>query len=164
MNHIDKPWDNTPPSKGGLKPPPYAGSGPDCDCTPPPPPPPVAPAHWIPGANWQEQMNHVMERTNEAICRWNQISADCYKALHDTVDAAISNDVYYDRDEVNLYCGYDEAEESTYYVISARAVDKRASPFGFGWLLHLTTPQTQGLLRKFLMYPTSQTLMQLLPL
>lgn len=136
MNHIDKPWDNTPPdllpppppSKGGLKPPPYAGSGPDCDCTPPPPPPPVAPAHWIPGANWQEQMNHVMERTNEAICRWNQISADCYKALHDTVDAAISNDVYYDRDEVNLYCGYDEAEESTYYVISARAVDKKGEP------------------------------------
>lgn len=136
MNHIDKPWDNTPPdllpppppSKGGLKPPPYAGSGPDCDCTPPPPPPPVAPAHWIPGANWQEQMNHVMERTNEAICRWNQISSDCYKALHDTVDAAISNDVYYDRDEVNLYCGYDEAEESTYYVISARAVDKKGEP------------------------------------
>ena len=136
MSHIDKPWDNTPldllppppPSKGGLKPPPYAGSGPDCDCTPPPPPPPVAPAHWIPGANWQEQMNHVMERTNEAICRWNQISADCYKALHDTVDAAISNDVYYDRDEVNLYCGYDEAEESTYYVISARAVDKKGEP------------------------------------
>lgn len=136
MSHIDKPWDNTPPDllpppppiKGGLKPPPYAGSGPDCDCTPPPPPPPVAPAHWIPGANWQEQMNHVMERTNEAICRWNQISADCYKALHDTVDAAISNDVYYDRDEVNLYCGYDEAEESTYYVISARAVDKKGEP------------------------------------
>ena len=136
MNHIDKPWDNTPPdllpppppSKGGLKPPPYAGSGPDCECAPPPPPPPVAPAHWIPGANWQEQMNHVMERTNEAICRWNQISADCYKALQDTVDAAISNDVYYDRDEVNLYCGYDEAEESTYYVISARAVDKKGEP------------------------------------
>lgn len=136
MSHIDKPWDNTPPdllpppppSKGGLKPPPYAGSGPDCDCTPPPPPPPVAPAHWIPGANWQEQMNHVMERTNEAICRWNQISADCYKALHDTVDAAVSNDVYYDRDEVNLYSGYDEAEESTYYVISARAVDKKGEP------------------------------------
>lgn len=136
MNHIDKPWDNTPPdllpppppSKGGLKPPPYAGSGPDCDCTPPPPPPPVAPAHWIPGANWQEQMNHVMERTNEAICRWNQISADCYKALHDTVDAAISNDVYYDRDEVELYCGYDEGEESSYYVICARAVDKKGEP------------------------------------
>lgn len=136
MSHIDKPWDNTPPdllpppppSKGGLKPPPYAGSGPDCDCTPPPPPPPVAPAHWIPGANWQEQMNHVMQRTNEAICRWNQISADCYKALHDTVDAAVSNDVYYDRDEVNLYSGYDEAEESTYYVISARAVDKKGEP------------------------------------
>lgn len=136
MSHIDKPWDNTPPDllpppppiKGGLKPPPYAGSGPDCDCTPPPPPPPVAPAHWIPGANWQEQMNHVMERTNEAICRWNQISADCYKALHDTVDAAVSNDVYYDRDEVNLYSGYDEAEESTYYVISARAVDKKGEP------------------------------------
>lgn len=136
MNHIDKPWDNTPPdllpppppSKGGLKPPPYAGSGPDCDCTPPPPPPPVAPAHWIPGANWQEQMNHVMERTNEAICRWNQISADCYKALHDTVDAAISNDVYYDRDEVELYCGYDEGEESSYYVICAHAVDKKGEP------------------------------------
>lgn len=136
MNHIDKPWDNTPPdllppphpSRGGLKPPPYAGSGPDCDCTPPPPPPPVAPAHWIPGANWQEQMNHVMERTNEAICRWNQISADCYKALHDTVDAAISNDVYYDRDEVELYCGYDEGEESSYYVICARAVDKKGEP------------------------------------
>lgn len=136
MNHIDKPWDNTPPdllpppppSKGGLKPPPYAGSGPDCDCTPPPPPPPVAPAHWIPGTNWQEQMNHVMERTNEAICRWNQISADCYKALHDTVDAAISNDVYYDRDEVELYCGYDEGEESSYYVICARAVDKKGEP------------------------------------
>lgn len=136
MSHIDKPWDNTPPdllpppppSKGGLKPPPYAGSGPDCDCTPPPPPPPVAPAHWIPGANWQEQMNHVMERTNEAICRWNQISADCYKALHDTVDAAISNDVYYDRDEVELYCGYDEGEESSYYVICAHAVDKKGEP------------------------------------
>lgn len=136
MSHIDKPWDNTPPDllpppppiKGGLKPPPYAGSGPDCDCTPPPPPPPVAPAHWIPGANWQEQMNHVMERTNEAICRWNQISADCYKALHDTVDAAISNDVYYDRDEVELYCGYDEGEESSYYVICAHAVDKKGEP------------------------------------
>lgn len=136
MSHIDKPWDNTPPdllpppppSKGGLKPPPYAESGPDCDCTPPPPPPPVAPAHWIPGANWQEQMNHVMERTNEAICRWNQISADCYKALHDTVDAAISNDVYYDRDEVELYCGYDEGEESSYCVICAHAVDKKGEP------------------------------------
>jgi hypothetical protein len=69
-----------------------------------------------------------MERTNEAICRWNQISADCYKALHDTVDAAISNDVYYDRDEVELYCGYDEGEESSYYVICARAVDKKGEP------------------------------------
>lgn len=114
---------------GGLKPPPYAGPGPKCQKpAPPPPPPPIPPVGWIPGANMQDQLNAVMAKTNQCIEQWNYISRECYKALNDCREAAISNDVYYDRDEVTPFSGYDESEECAYHVIAIRAVDKCGHP------------------------------------
>ena len=114
---------------GGLKPPPYAGPGPKCQKpAPPPPPPPIPPIGWIPGANMQEQLSAVMAKTNQCIEQWNHISRECYKALNDCREAAISNDVYYDRDEVSPFSGYDESEECAYHVIAIRAVDKCGHP------------------------------------
>ena len=135
-----------PPKKpGGLKPPPYAGPGPKPCIQPPPPPPPIPPIGWIPGANMQDQLNAVMARTNQCIEQWNHISRECYKALNDCREAAICNDVYYDRDEVMPFSGYDESEECAYHVIAIRAVDKGGHPIRTRLALAFTNTTNSGI-------------------
>ena len=93
-----------------------------------PVPPPVRPVVNIPGPNIQAQMCEVVGRVNECIDRWNHIQRNCYEALQRTVGAAVSNDVYYDRDEVGLECGYSENDSCPYSVVHVKSVDKSGHP------------------------------------
>lgn len=93
-----------------------------------PVPPPIAPLQPVPGCNTQEQMMRVVQKTNECIQKWNYISAHCYEALNRVVGAAVSNDVYYDRDEVHLENGYNTDDECAYHIITIRSVDKCNHP------------------------------------
>lgn len=113
-------------------------------CPPPPPPcpgmpgpgpgefipvpPPIEPLHPVPGCNTQEQMMRIVHKTNECINKWNYISSNCYAALNRVVGAAVSNDVYYDRDEVHLENGYSSNDECAYHIITIRSVDKCNQP------------------------------------
>ena len=113
-------------------------------CPPPPPPcpgmpgpgpgefipvpPPIEPLHPVPGCNTQEQMVRIVHKTNECISKWNNISSNCYAALNRVVGAAVSNDVYYDRDEVHLENGYSSNDECAYHIITIRSVDKCNQP------------------------------------
>jgi hypothetical protein len=67
-------------------------------------------------------------RVNECILRWNQIQRNCYEALDRVVGAAVSNDVYYDRDEVGMESGYSENDSCPYHVINVKCVDKCGKP------------------------------------
>jgi hypothetical protein len=67
-------------------------------------------------------------RVNECILRWNQIQRNCYEALDRVVGAAVSNDVYYDRDEVGMETGYSENDSCPYHVINVKCVDKCGKP------------------------------------
>lgn len=91
-------------------------------------PPPVRPVVNIPGPNVQAQMCELAGRVNECIDRWNHIQRNCYEALQHTVGAAVSNDVYYDRDEVGLECGYSENDSCPYSIIRVACVDKKGKP------------------------------------
>lgn len=93
-----------------------------------PVPPPVRPVVNIPGPNVQAQMCELAGRVNECIDRWNHIQRNCYEALQHTVGAAVSNDVYYDRDEVGLECGYSENDSCPYSIIRVACVDKKGKP------------------------------------
>lgn len=93
-----------------------------------PVPPPVRPVVNIPGPNVQAQMCEMAGRVNECILRWNQIQRNCYEALDRVVGAAVSNDVYYDRDEVGMESGYSENDSCPYHVISVKCVDKCGKP------------------------------------
>lgn len=93
-----------------------------------PVPPPVRPVVNIPGPNVQAQMCEMAERVNECILRWNQIQRNCYEALDRVVGAAVSNDVYYDRDEVGMESGYSENDSCPYHVINVKCVDKCGKP------------------------------------
>lgn len=93
-----------------------------------PVPPPVKPIFVIPGANIQEQMCQVINQANEAINRWNYIQSNCYQTLNKMVGAAVCNDVYYDRDEVNWETGYDTNDECKYSIIRIKSVDKSGEP------------------------------------
>lgn len=70
----------------------------------------------------------VVQKTNECIQKWNYISSHCYEALNRVVGAAVSNDVYYDRDEVHLENGYNTDDECAYHIITIRSVDKCNHP------------------------------------
>lgn len=93
-----------------------------------PVPPPVRPVVNIPGPNLQAQMCEMAGRVNECILRWNQIQRNCYEALDRVVGAAVSNDVYYDRDEVGMESGYSENDSCPYHVINVKCVDKCGKP------------------------------------
>lgn len=93
-----------------------------------PVPPPVRPVVNIPGPNVQAQMCEMAGRVNECILRWNQIQRNCYEALNRVVGAAVSNDVYYDRDEVGMESGYSENDSCPYHVINVKCVDKCGKP------------------------------------
>lgn len=93
-----------------------------------PVPPPVRPVVNIPGPNVQAQMCEMAGRVNECILRWNQIQRNCYEALDRVVGAAVSNDVYYDRDEVGMESGYSENDSCPYHVINVTCVDKCGKP------------------------------------
>lgn len=93
-----------------------------------PVPPPVRPVVNIPGPNVQAQMCEMAGRVNECILRWNQIQRNCYEALDRVVGAAVSNDVYYDRDEVGMESGYSENDSCPYHVINVKCVDKCGNP------------------------------------
>lgn len=93
-----------------------------------PVPPPVRPVVNIPGPNVQAQMCEMAGRVNECILRWNQIQRNCYEALDRVVGAAVSNDVYYDRDEVGMDSGYSENDSCPYHVINVKCVDKCGKP------------------------------------
>lgn len=93
-----------------------------------PVPPPVRPVVNIPGPNVQAQMCEMAGRVNECILRWNQIQRNCYEALDRVVGAAVSNDVYYDRDEVGMETGYSENDSCPYHVIKVKCVDKCGKP------------------------------------
>lgn len=93
-----------------------------------PVPPPVRPVVNIPGPNVQAQMCEMAGRVNECILRWNQIQRNCYEALDRVVGAAVSNDVYYDRDEVGMETGYSENDSCPYHVINVKCVDKCGKP------------------------------------
>ena len=82
----------------------------------------------IPGPNVQAQMCEMAGRVNECILRWNQIQRNCYEALDRVVGAAVSNDVYYDRDEVGMESGYSENDSCPYHVINVKCVDKCGKP------------------------------------
>lgn len=98
-----------------------------CPCGTPVPPP-VRPVVNIPGPNVQAQMCEMAGRVNECITRWNQIQRNCYEALDRVVGAAVSNDVYYDRDEVGMESGYSENDSCPYHVINVKCVDKCGKP------------------------------------
>ena len=93
-----------------------------------PVPPPVRPVVNIPGPNVQAQLCEMAGRVNECILRWNQIQRNCYEALDRVVGAAVSNDVYYDRDEVGMETGYSENDSCPYHVIKVKCVDKCGKP------------------------------------
>ena len=93
-----------------------------------PVPPPVRPVVNIPGPNVQAQLCEMAGRVNECILRWNQIQRNCYEALDRVVGAAVSNDVYYDRDEVGMESGYSENDSCPYHVINVKCVDKCGKP------------------------------------
>ena len=93
-----------------------------------PVPPPVRPVVNIPGPNVQAQMCEMAGRVNECITRWNQIQRNCYEALNRVVGAAVSNDVYYDRDEVCMESGYSENDSCPYHVINVKCLDKCGKP------------------------------------
>ena len=99
-----------------------------CDPCASPVPPPIRPVVNIPGPNVQAQMCEMAGRVNECILRWNQIQRNCYEALDRVVGAAVSNDVYYDRDEVGMETGYSENDSCPYHVINVKCVDKCGKP------------------------------------
>lgn len=91
-------------------------------------PPPIPPVRYVPGMDVQEQLMHMANHVNVCVDRWNQIQANCYAALDKVVGAAVSNDVYYEPDEVRFSTGYSSADGSTYEIIECKPVDKAGRP------------------------------------
>ena len=104
-----------------------------CHPEPPPPPPtvvppPIPPVRYVPGMDVQEQLRHMADHVNISIDRWNQIQGECYKTLNRMVGAAVSNDVYYEPDEVRFSTGFSSADGAPYAVIEAKPCDKAGRP------------------------------------
>lgn len=119
-----------PPEGGKCPPPPPPKTKHNCDCHDGPTvvPPPIPPVRYVPGMDVQEQLCKMANHVNMCVDRWNQIQANCYEALNRVVGAAVSNDVYYEPDEVRFSTGYSSADGSNYEIIEARPVDKRGCP------------------------------------
>ena len=123
---------------------------PECgDCGPEfsPVPPPIAPFHPIPGMNPQEQMCNLANKVNECIGRWNCIQAECFHTLDKMYEAAVCNDVYYDRDEVKLETGYSTNDECPYHIITIRSVDKACQPIRIKLYLAYGNTTNSGLVQ-----------------
>lgn len=123
---------------------------PECgDCGPEfsPVPPPIAPFHPIPGMNTQEQMCNLANKVNECIGRWNCIQAECFHTLDKMYEAAVCNDVYYDRDEVKLETGYSTNDECPYHIINIRSVDKACQPIRIKLYLAYGNTTNSGLVQ-----------------
>lgn len=114
--------------KGPTPPPPKTKHNCDCHDGPTVVPPPIPPVRYVPGMDVQEQLCKMANHVNMCVDRWNQIQANCYEALNRVVGAAVSNDVYYEPDEVRFSTGYSSADGSNYEIIEARPVDKRGCP------------------------------------
>lgn len=116
------------PHKHGCKPEPATalplGHNP---CIPQIKPVPPVPSP-IEGSSLYEQMGALTQRVNVCINQWNEISKNCYEALNQVVNAARSNDVYYDDCEVHYQEGYDEIEGATYAIVEKKAVDRKNEP------------------------------------
>lgn len=112
---------------------------------PPPPPPVVKPEcnSWKPspgfhqinpipkveeGQSLYEAMNNSIQRVNACIAQWNYISKNCFAAMNACVEAARSNDVYYDDCEVHYQEGFDENEGCAYAIIEKKSVDRQGRP------------------------------------
>lgn len=112
---------------------------------PPPPPPVVKPEcnSWKPspgfhqinpipkveeGQSLYEAMNNSIQRVNACISQWNYISKNCFAAMNACVEAARSNDVYYDDCEVHYQEGFDENEGCAYAIIEKKSVDRQGRP------------------------------------
>lgn len=80
------------------------------------------------GQSLYEAMNLQIQRTNACIEQWNEISKNCFAAMNACVEAARSNDVYYDNHEVRYQTGFDENEGCAYSIIEKKAVDRRGKP------------------------------------
>lgn len=119
-----------PPEGGKGPPPPPPKTKHNCECHDGPTvvPPPIPPVRYVPGMDVQEQLCKMANHVNMCVDRWNQIQANCYEALNRVVGAAVSNDVYYEPDEVRFSTGYSSADGSNYEIIEARPVDKRGCP------------------------------------
>lgn len=91
-------------------------------------PPPIPPVRYIPGMDVQEQLSNMAGRVNDCVNRWNHIQAECFRALDRVVGAAVSNDVYYEPEEVRFSTGYSSADGANYEIIEARPVDKAGRP------------------------------------
>lgn len=125
------------PMCGGPHFPHKPGPGPG-PCQPPYPPghnpciPQIHPVPPVPspieGSSLYEQMGMLTQRVNVCINQWNTIQANCYEALNQVVEAARSNDVYYDDCEVHYQEGYDETEGAAYAIIEKKAVDRKNQP------------------------------------
>lgn len=100
------------------------GYNPHFNCIPPVPPVPSP----IEGSSLYEQMGVLTERVNVCINQWNSVSKNCYEALNQVVQAARSNDVYYDDCEVGYQEGYDEVEGAAYAIVEKKAVDRKGEP------------------------------------
>lgn len=140
------PQFQTPPCAPPPPPPcPPKWDYPSCGEYPPPPPGPPQPGKFpyapppglktippIPsvceGESLYEAMNAQIERTNACISAWNNISANCFAAMNACVEAARSNDVYYDDCEVHYQQGYDENEGCSYSIIEKKSVDRHGRP------------------------------------
>lgn len=129
-NHGDGPIQSYPINQDGC-----CGHGHGHDHMPPPPPPPctplpppIPPVRYVPGMDVQEQLSNMAQNVNVAIDRWNQIQAQCYKALNDVVGACVSNDVYYEPDEVKYTECYDPDSDSNYQLIEMKPCDKAGRP------------------------------------
>lgn len=130
--HHHPEWDQCP-NAPACEPEPKPG----CGCPPPPPtcnvpqapcPPPIPPIKYVPGLNTQEQMARTIERVNQCIGQWNAISYNCYEAMRACVGACISNDVYYDADEVHFEDGYSQADKAPYTIVTIKPRDKSGKP------------------------------------
>lgn len=101
---------------------------PEKTCPPTVVPPPIPPVRYVPGMDVQEQLVNMSNHVNVCIDRWNQIQANCFEALDKVVGAAVSNDVYYEPDEVRFSTGYSSADGANYEIIESRPVDKSGRP------------------------------------
>lgn len=86
-------------------------------------PPPIQPLGFIPGLNPQEQLRYMGGKVDECIRRWNDIQMECYKALRDTVGAAVSNDVYYEPNSVRFEQGYSQTDGAPYTIVTVKPCD-----------------------------------------